>query len=118
MRVYVCVCVCVCMCVYVGGGGRGVVGEGKVENFKKFLRGATTNVLKKNKICRGDGIFLIDSLQSVMVSDIAFGKSSLENLLLKVVILDTSKHWSYHTGLLVLVFCVKFRLLSVCEYVN
>ena len=33
-----------------------------------------------------------------MVTDTAFTKSNLENRLLKVVILGTSKDWSYHTG--------------------
>ena len=51
-----------------------------------------------------------------MVTDTAFRESSLENLLLKIVVPGTPKHWSYHTGLLV--FCLKFRCLQVPELVQ
>ena len=32
------------------------------------------------------------------------------------MVLDTSNHWSYHTDLLV--SCLKFKLATVCEYLN
>ena len=51
-----------------------------------------------------------------MVTDTAFRKSSLENILLKKVVPGTSTYWLYHTGLLV--FCLRFKLLSVCKYFN
>ena len=44
-----------------------------------------------------------------MKTDTAFRNSSLENLFLKVVVLGTSKHWSYRTDLLV--FCLKFGII-------
>ena len=70
---------------------------------------------RKYKICRVMGFFiLIYSLLTIMVTNSAFRKSSLENLFLKVVFEGTSKHWSYYIGLVV--FFVKFRLLSVCQH--
>ena len=44
-----------------------------------------------------------------MKTDTAFRNSSLENLFLKVVVLGTSKHWSYRTDLLV--FSLKFGII-------
>ena len=51
-----------------------------------------------------------------MVTNTALKKSSLGNVFLKVVAPATFKHWPYHTDLLV--FCLKFRLLFVCKYLN
>ena len=51
-----------------------------------------------------------------MVTNTDFRKSSLENPFLKVVVPGPSGHWSYHTGQLV--FCLKFRLLSVSKDLN
>ena len=53
---------------------------------------------------------------ALKVTDTAFRQFSLENIFLKVVVLGTSKHWAYHTSLLI--FCLEFRLSSVCRYLN
>ena len=51
-----------------------------------------------------------------MVTDTVVMKSNVENVFLKIVVLGTTKQWSHHTE--ILVFCVKFRHLSVCKYLN
>ena len=51
-----------------------------------------------------------------MVTDTNFRKSTLRNLFSKKVVPGTFKHWLYHKDLLV--FCLKFRFLPVCEYLN
>ena len=58
----------------------------------------------------------IFSLLAIMVTDTAFGKSSLGKLFLEKIVPGTSKNWPYHTDLLV--FCLKFKLSPVCEYLN
>ena len=51
-----------------------------------------------------------------MVSDTVFKETNLGNSFLKVVASGTSKYCSYHAGFLV--FCLKFRFSSACEYLN
>ena len=51
-----------------------------------------------------------------MVTDTAFKKSRLGKLILEKILPGTSKNWPYHTDLLV--FCLKFKLSLVCEYLN
>ena len=51
-----------------------------------------------------------------MVADTAFRKSSLGMFFLEKIVPGTSKHWPYHTDLLV--FCLKFRLSPLCEYLS
>ena len=51
-----------------------------------------------------------------MVSNTAIRKSCLGNLYLKKVVPVTSNHWPFHADLLV--YCLKFRLSPVCEYLN
>ena len=51
-----------------------------------------------------------------MVTDTAFKKSRLGKLILEKILPGTSKNWPYHTDLLV--FCLKFKLSPVCEYLN
>ena len=63
---------------------------------------------------RCDFFILIFSLLATIVTNTVFRKSSLENPFL--VVPATSYHWTYHTDLLV--FCLKFRLAPVCEYLN
>ena len=55
----------------------------------------------------------IFSVLAIMVTEAAFRKFSLGNLFLEKVVPGTSKNWPYHTDLLV--FCLKFKLSSVCE---
>ena len=83
------------------------------DHFFKKSSGQKGRGGRKYKLCSGDEIFLIliYSLLAIMVTDTAFRKSSLENIFLKVVVPVTSKHCSYHTGLLV--FCRKFRLICL-----
>ena len=54
------------------------------------------------------------SLLAVMVTGTAFRKSSLGKLFLEKIFSGTSKHRPYQTDLLV--FRLKFRVSSVCEY--
>ena len=56
------------------------------------------------------------SLLAVMVTDTAFRTSSLGKLFLEKIVPGTSKHRPYQTDLLV--FCFKFRVSPVCEYLN
>ena len=58
----------------------------------------------------------IFSLLAIMVTDTAFRKSRLGKLILEKILPGTSKNWPYHTDLLV--FCLKFKLSLVCEYLN
>ena len=51
-----------------------------------------------------DFFILLYSLLAIMITDAGVTKSSLENLFMKVVVPATSKHWSHHTGLLVINF--------------
>ena len=51
-----------------------------------------------------------------MVTDTAFKKSRLGKLILEKSLPGTSKNWPYHTDLLV--FCLKFKLSLVCEYLK
>ena len=56
-----------------------------------------------------------------MVTDTVFRKSSFGNLFFKKVFPGTSKHRPYHKDFLhadFLVFCLKFRLSPVCEYLD
>ena len=72
---------------------------------------------KKCKGCRGWDFFIfIFSLLAIMMTDTTCRKSSLGNLFFKKVVLGISNHCTYHTDLLV--FCLKFRLSPVCEYLN
>ena len=59
--------------------------------------------------------FSVFSLLAMMVTNTVFRNSSLENFVLKNGP-GTSNHWPYQTDLLV--FCLKFRLTPVCEYLN
>ena len=66
----------------------------------------------QNLLRRGDVFILVSSLLVIMVSNTAFRKPSLENLFVKVVDPGTFKHWSSHTGLLVLlVFFLKLQVI-------
>ena len=51
-----------------------------------------------------------------MVTDTAFRNSRLGKFILEKILLGTSKNWPYHIDLLV--FCIKFKLSPVCEYLN
>ena len=51
-----------------------------------------------------------------MVTDTAFRKSSLGKLFLEKIVPGSSKNWPYQTD--VQVFCLKFKLSPVCEYLN
>ena len=51
-----------------------------------------------------------------MVSDTGFRKFILGKLFVEKIVPGASKNWSYHTDLLV--FCLKFKLSPVCEYLN
>ena len=51
-----------------------------------------------------------------MVTDTAFKKSSLPKLCIEKRVPGTSKNWLYHKDLLV--FCFRFKILPVCEYLN
>ena len=51
-----------------------------------------------------------------MVTDTAFRKSSLGKHFSEKIVPGTSKNWPYHTDLLV--FCLKFEISPVCEYLN
>ena len=62
---------------------------------------------------RWDFFIFIFSLLAIMVTDTAFRKSRLGKLILEKIIPGTSKN---HTDLLV--FCLKFKLPPVCEYLN
>ena len=53
---------------------------------------------------------------AIMVTDTAFRKHILGKRFFEKIVPGTYKHWPYHTSLLV--FCVKFRLSPVCEYLN
>ena len=55
------------------------------------------------------------SLLAIMVTDTVFRKSSLGKLFLEKIVPGTSKNWPYHN---LLVFCLKFKLSPVCEYLN
>ena len=46
----------------------------------------------------------------------AFRKSRLGKFILGKILSGTSNNWPYHTDLLV--FCLKFKLSPVCEYLN
>ena len=92
------------------------------ENSKKLGR-TGTNFFKNHQVKRrrereitfvrwSDFFILICSLLVVMVTDTAFRKSTLENLFLKVVVPGTSKHWLYHTDLLVSVLNLDFHLFA------
>ena len=63
-----------------------------------------------------DFFILISSLLTIMVTDTAFRKSRLGKSILEKILPGTSKNWPYHTDLLV--FCLKFKLSPVCEYLN
>ena len=63
-----------------------------------------------------DFFIFIFSLLAIMATDTAFRKSSLGKIFLEKIAPGTSKHWPYHKDLLV--FCLKFRLSPVCEYLN
>ena len=72
------------------------IGQEEGVNFiKPHGEGSRT---MQNLYGRWDFSILIYSLLAFIVIDTAFRKSNLENLLLKVVVLGTSKHWSYNTG--------------------
>ena len=51
-----------------------------------------------------------------MVTKNAIRNSRLGNLFLKKGVPGTSKHWPYHSDLIVV--CLKFRLSPVCESLN
>ena len=65
---------------------------------------------------RWDFFIFIFSLLAIMGTDTAFGKSRLGKFILEKILHDTSKNWPDHTDLLV--FCLKFKLWPVCEYLN
>ena len=65
---------------------------------------------------RRNFFIFIFSLLAIMVTGTAVRKSRLGKLILEKILPDTSKNWPYHTDLLV--FCLKFKLLPVCEYLN
>ena len=65
---------------------------------------------------RWDFFIFIFSLLAIMVTDTAFRKSRLGKLILQKIFPGTSKNWPYHTDLLV--FCFKFKLSPICEYLN
>ena len=65
---------------------------------------------------RWDFFIFIFSLLAIMVTDTAFRKSRLGKFILEKILPGTSKNWPYHTDLLV--FCLKFKLSPVCEYLN
>ena len=65
---------------------------------------------------RWDFFIFIFSLLAIMVTDTAFRKSRLGKLILKKILPGTSKNFPYHADLLV--FCLKFKLPFVCEYLN
>ena len=65
---------------------------------------------------RWDFFIFFYSLLAIMVTDTAFKKYRLRKLVLEKILPDTSKNWPYHTDLLV--FCLEFKLLLVCEYLN
>ena len=95
--------------------------EGWGQVFKKFP--SKSGGQRKNTKSVGLIVFfiLVYQLLATMATDTTYRKSSLENLFLKVVVPGISKHWSYHTDLLV--FCHKFpdfldKMLSVSEYLN
>ena len=64
---------------------------------------------------RWDFFIFIFSLLAIMVNDTAFRKSRLGKLILENIFPNT-KNWPYHTDLLV--YCLKFKLSLVCEYLN
>ena len=70
----------------------------------------------ETEITGWDFFIFIFSLLAIIVTETAFRKSSLGKLFFAKIVLGTSKHWSYHVDLLV--FCPKFRLLPVYEYLN
>ena len=87
----------------------------KRSNFKKIF-GENQEWRKEEKQrLQGRWCFFIFifSILAIMVTGPVFGKFSLANTLSKWVIPGTSKHWLYHTGLLV--FSLKFRVSPVCE---
>ena len=45
-----------------------------------------------------------------------FRKSTVGKFILEKILPGNSKNWPYHTYFLV--FCLKFKLLSICEYLN
>ena len=51
-----------------------------------------------------------------MVTDTTFRNSRLGKLILEKTIPGTSKNWPYYTDFLV--FCVKLKFSSVCDYLN
>ena len=51
-----------------------------------------------------------------METDIVFRKSTVGKFILEKILPGNSKNWPYHTYSLV--FCLKFKLLSICEYLN
>ena len=55
-------------------------------------------------------------LATIVITNAAFWKPSLENLFFKKVVAITSNHWPYHRDLRI--FCLKFRLAPACEYLN
>ena len=58
----------------------------------------------------------IFSLLAILVIDTAFRKFSLGKPFLEKIVSGTSKNWPYHKDLLV--FCLKFKVSPVCEYLN
>ena len=66
---------------------------------------------------RWDFFIFIFSLLAIMVTDItASRKSRLGKFILEKILPGTSNNWPYHTDLPV--FCLKFKLSPVCEYLN
>ena len=65
---------------------------------------------------RWDFFIFIFSQLAIMVTNTAFRKSRLGKLILQKIFPGTSKNWPYHTDLLV--FCPKFKISLVCEYLN
>ena len=60
-----------------------------------------------------DFFIFISSLLAIMVTDTAFKRSSLGKLFLEKTVPGTSKNYIDS-----LVFCLKFKLSPVCEYLN
>ena len=63
-----------------------------------------------------DFFIFVFSLLAIMIIDTAFRKSRLGKLILEKIIPGTSENWPYHIDLLV--FYLKFKLPSVCEYLH
>ena len=101
-----------------GGGEGGGGGEKNWINWENWVGGEEQffkKIIKAKEKGSENAKFLgvMECFHFNLLTIGYFRKYGLENLFLKVVIPGISKHWSYHTG--VLVFYLKFTLLSVAS---